>query len=153
MNKICLTLACVSIMISAMSQHSPLPDLNKLNWIQGTWTCSNPKPGRTLQEHWNKVSDEELRGYSLSMKGADTLSFEKMHILMKDNELFFVADVPENKKLIYFRITEINDSGFVCQNPDHDFPKQISYSVNGNKLKATISGNGKSIDYLFEQNK
>ncbi len=153
MNRIYLMLAFVSVVIPSMSQNSSRPNLSKLNWIQGTWISTNPKPGRTLQEHWDKFSDEELRGYSVSMKGTDTLSFEKMKILMKDNELYFVADVPENKKLIYFRLVEINESGFVCENPDHDFPKRISYSVNESKLKATISGNGKSIDYLFERNK
>ena len=30
-----------------------------------------------------------------------------------------------------------------------DFPKKITYRLVGDKLKATISGNGKLSDYLF----
>jgi hypothetical protein len=50
-------------------------------------------------------------------------------------------------------LTEITYTGFVCENPGHDFPKKISYHVEGHKLKAQISGDGKSVDYIFERAK
>jgi hypothetical protein len=62
-----------------------------------------------------------------------------------------VADVPENKEPVYFKLTTITDHSFTCENPQHDFPKTISYIKDGIKLKATISGNGKSIEYLFDR--
>jgi len=48
-------------------------------------------------------------------------------------------------------LISITDNSFVCENPQHDFPKKISYLKEGNKIKATISGDGKSFDYLFEK--
>ena len=56
-----------------------------------------------------------------------------------------------NQKPVYFKLTEITDIGFVCENQEHDFPKKIAYQLDGKKLKAQISGNGKVIDYLFEK--
>ena len=85
------------------------------------------------------------------MRGSDTLFVEKLRILIRENNVYYVADVPENQKLVYFKLTEISDKGFVCENPDHDFPKKVTYQLEGNQLKATISGDGKSVDYVFEK--
>jgi hypothetical protein len=83
------------------------------------------------------------------MQGEDTVFVEKIKIVVKDRELYYVADVPENKEPVYFKIVELGTTGFVCENPAHDFPKKISYQLSGADLKAQISGDGKSIDYLF----
>jgi hypothetical protein len=42
----------------------------------------------------------------------------------------------------------------VAENPQHDFPKKISYrKINETELQATISGGNKSISYLFQKTK
>ncbi len=42
------------------------------------------------------------------------------------------------------------NAGAFCQvNPEHDFPKKIAYKLTGKTIKATISDNDKSIDFLF----
>jgi hypothetical protein len=79
------------------------------------------------------------------------LFVEKLRIVVRDGNLHYVADVPENKMPVYFPFVELKKNSFVCENPDHDFPKRISYSLEGTTLKATISGDGKSIHYLFEK--
>lgn len=85
------------------------------------------------------------------MNGADTSFVEKLRIVTKDNKLYYVADVPENKESTYFLITGVTATSFICENPEHDFPKKIVYQHEGNTMKATVSGNGKSIDYFFER--
>lgn len=128
-----------------------LVNFNKLKWLEGTWNRTNNKPGKSGTERWVKTSSQELRGWGVAMKGSDTVFVEKLRILIKEDNVFYIADVPENEKLVYFKLTEISDSDFVCENPDHDFPKKIAYHLDGNKLKATVSGDGKSIEYLFER--
>jgi hypothetical protein len=49
-----------------------------------------------------------------------------------------VSDVPEDKQPVYFAITEITETGFTCENPQHDFPKKIMYRKEGNQLKANV---------------
>jgi hypothetical protein len=124
-------------------------NFNKLQWLTGTWNRTNTKPGRTAHERWEKKSDHELQGWGVNLKGQDTLFMEKLKIVIKDNAIYYVADVPENKEPVYFELTAISDTGFTCENPQHDFPKKIEYLLEGKVLKATISGNGKVIDYLF----
>ena len=83
------------------------------------------------------------------MKGADTSFVEKVKIVVKGGEIYYVADVPENSKPVDFKITSIDDKSFVCENPAHDFPKKIAYYKDGNNLRAVISGDGKEMEYLF----
>lgn len=123
----------------------------KLNWLIGTWERTNVKPGRAAHERWEKISENELLGYGVSLQGKDTVFMEKLRILIKQDSIVYVADVPENKKPVYFRLTEVTNSGFICENVKHDFPKKISYQLEGRKLKAQISGGGKTIDFLFER--
>jgi hypothetical protein len=126
-------------------------DFKKLDWLQGSWIRINSKPGRTTYETWQKISEFEWNGQGINMKGTDTALVENIKLIIKDNAIYYVADVPENKAPVYFKFTGINDNGFVCENPQHDFPKKISYQKEGDKLRAIVSGNGKSIDYLFER--
>ena len=126
-----------------------LDKFKKIKWLEGTWSRTNVKTGQSGHERWSKTAPFELRGYGVTMKGTDTLFTEKLRIVARENDLMYVADVPENEKPAYFKLTKITDMGFVCENPEHDFPKKIAYQREGNKLKATISGNGKAMDFLF----
>ena len=143
--KIIVTLVFVFLASGLFAQ----TDISKIEWLTGTWTRTNAKPGRAGAEVWSKKSASELTGRGVSLKGADTTFVEKLQIVAKDGKLFYVADVPENNSQTWFEFTEVTDKGFVCENPKHDFPKKIVYQLDGPSLKATISGDGTSMDYLF----
>ncbi len=123
----------------------------KLSWLSGTWNRTNVKPGQSGLEKWEQTSVFELRGLGISLQGQDTTFVEKLRIVTKDNTIVYVADVPENQKPVYFKLIHITDTSFVCENPDHDFPKKITYQLDGKILKAQVSGDGKAIDFLFER--
>jgi hypothetical protein len=147
-----LLLLILAFSISGWSQSPVGEDFTKLSWLEGTWIRTNiTKPGRSAHERWEKSGEQELHGYGVTMQGQDTVFLEKITVLIKDDAIYYVADVPQNQQPVYFKFTEITESGFVCENPEHDFPKKISYQLEGIKLKTQISGNGKVIDYLFER--
>ena len=154
MKKIHLLLVLMAFANHAVSQttsHQTNENFKKLSWLAGTWDRTNAKPGRSGRERWELTSTSELRGFGINLQGKDTTFIEKLRIIIKDDNIYYVADVQENEKPVYFKLTQITDVGFVCENPEHDFPKKITYHVNGNKLNAQISGDGKVIDYLFEK--
>ena len=154
MKTIQLLLILIAFSCSALGQKiskQTSENFKKLNWLVGTWNRTNTKAGRSGLEQWIKIGQQELLGTGVNMRDADTVFVEKLRIIVKDDYIAYVADVPENKKLVYFKLTEITKTGFVCENPDHDFPKKISYQLEGRKLKAQISGDGKVIEYLFEK--
>jgi len=140
--------------INSFSQKKDAKDeFMKLEWLIGTWNRTNNKPGRTANERWEKIKDYELRGFGVSFKGSDTAYVEKIKIVMKNDTIYYVADVPENNTLVYFKMTMISEDGFVCENPRHDFPKKIAYHRKDQSLKAQISGDEKEIDYYFDRQK
>ena len=115
---------------SGIAQSITEKDFSKLMWLEGHWKRTNAKPGRTASESWQNSKTNELVGIGVSLKERDTVFVEKLKILVKDNSIYYVADVAENKTPIYFKFTELTENGFVCENPDHDFPKKISYKTN-----------------------
>jgi Domain of unknown function (DUF6265) len=124
-------------------------DFQQLKWLQGEWKRVNAKPGNNDHERWTIVSSSELNGWGVSMNGRDTGFAEKLTLLVKDNTIFYVADTPDNKDPVYFKLTLLTKNSFVCENPAHDFPRKIAYYHKGNAMKAIISGNGKTIVYNF----
>ncbi len=146
---------CISLLAfcfqNLFAQTSTDNTFQKLRWLEGTWTRTNAKPGRSGHERWIKLSETEMQGWGVSMKGNDTSFVEKIKVVMKEGNIYYVADVPENKEPLYFKLIDITDNGFTCENPQHDFPKRIEYRLEGTKLKATISANDRSIEYLFER--
>ena len=151
-NNILLIILLLSLnYASGQANNQAAQDLKKLNWLLGTWYRTDTKPGRSGHERWEKINANELKGFGVNFKGADTTFMEKLHIVIKDDQIYYVGDVPENQKPVYFKLTEITDTGFVCENPAHDFPKKISYQLEGKTLKSQISGDGKAVNYLFEK--
>lgn len=147
---------CLLLVNTGFSQRpkrSAKDSFKKLEWVVGTWDRTNAKPGRTGREHWIKVSEDLLQGYGVSMKGNDTLFVEDVKLLIKDNEIYYVADIKENPNPVYFKLTKIESDEFVCENPDHDFPKKISYRLEGNSLKAITSGDGRENEFIFIRQK
>lgn len=146
-----LLLFLVQVIYSQSASKATSKDLPKLAWLQGTWNRLDTKPGRTAHESWTKKSDQEWQGLGVSLRGKDTAFVEKIGIVVKDDHLYYVADVQGNKQPVYFAFTAITENGFVCENAQHDFPKKIEYQQDGKKLKATISGDGKAMNFLFEK--
>jgi hypothetical protein len=145
-----ITIFFLPVASSAQNKDGVKTEFEKLYWLNGIWNQSNiTKPGKALVEQWVKSGDYEMRGQATTTQNSDTVYVERITLLIKDNTIYYVADVPQNKQPIYFKLTSITANGFVCENSEHDFPKKILYELSGSQLKATISGNGKSFDYLY----
>jgi Domain of unknown function (DUF6265) len=147
MIKLFVTIAFASIMANAYAQQenagTPVPE--NLHWLIGHWERTNSKAGRHGHERW----DSDFNGFGVTMAAQDTLFVETLRIVQKDSQLYYVADVPENKNPVYFKFTTLNERGFVCENKEHDFPKRIAYEVHGTNLKVMVSGDDKTIEFLF----
>lgn len=139
----------ITFLVVALSANAQ-SDWQKISWLLGKWERTQMKPGKSGVEIWEKVKTNEWRGRGISLNGTDTSFVEKLKVVEENGQLFYVSDVPENAKPVYFKITAASDSYFACENPQHDFPKKIEYRLQGtNGLKATISGNGQSMDFYF----
>lgn len=127
------------------------PSIKDLDWLTGRWTAIKNKPGKLRTERWEYLGSGRMEGYGTVKQGTDTTFHETMQIEDRDGILYFIAEVPENKTPVLFKITKTSPDGFDCENPLHDFPKKIIYRKISDTLNVNISGNGNSVDFVFRK--
>ena len=93
-------------------------------FLQGTWKMEN----KENFEHWDKLNDHTLKGFSYKVKDGQMAITEYLDITQKNNEIFYTATVLNQNqgKGIDFKMTK-TDSIVIFENHNHDFPKQIVY--------------------------
>ena len=147
MKKILLLAILLSAIITCHAQTKK--DLSKLRWLAGTWQSTDNKPGETDTETWQILSANAMTGTGITLKGKDTVFVEHLQLVVNGNNIYYMARVGKSTKAVPFKLTQLTASSFVCENPEHDFPKKISYQLVGDHIKASISGDGKTISYEF----
>lgn len=125
-------------------------ELDELRWLVGTWERTDMKPGKQGFEIWEQEG-LRLTGRGISMQGADTTFVEMLGVKIIDGELYYIAEVPQNPNPTLFKIVELRDGFVKCENPEHDFPKVITYERKQDQLLAVISGNGQAMSFSFQK--
>jgi len=95
-----------------------------------------------------------LSGKSFFIKENDTLFSETVRLAQHENDLFYIVTVPNQNeaKPVEFKLTSSTADYLVFENPEHDFPKKITYKlVTKDSLYAEISGDGKSQGFPFKK--
>lgn len=147
-----LIAAVLIILFINMSDSQYRKNLEELSWIADNWI--NTEGDMVSHEHWTKLSDTLFEGGSETIKNGDTIFAEKLKIVVKDNEIFYVADVKHNPAPVFFRLVQSDSNKAVFENPGHDFPQKITYELDGGDLHAYIEGPGKEgkwkkVDFYF----
>jgi uncharacterized protein YciI len=116
--KLILTFALIALTNMTFGQ------TNIPHFLQGTWKIENSES----YEHWDQLNDQTLKGFSYKIENGQMLVSEYLEITQKDNDVVYTATVINQNqgKGIDFKLTRA-DSVFLFENPDHSFPKEISY--------------------------
>lgn len=126
--------------------------LEKANWFLGKW--ENKTTEGTFSEEWKTENDSVLVGASYFINEKDTLFAETVRLEQQKNDLFYIVSVPNQneEKPVAFKLTSSTTDFLVFENPEHDFPKKITYKlVTKDSLFAEISGDGKSQGFPFRK--
>ncbi len=118
------------------------PQLRSAEWLLGTWAY-RPAPGKSIYETWTRSGGETLSGVSYMLKEKDTLVFETVKLVQKNEQLLYIATVRQqnNGVPVAFASKTVSDTELVFENLRHDFPQQIRYAgVGADSLVAEISG-------------
>ena len=115
-------------------------------WMIGEW-CKVSVDGVAM-EIWVKENDTVFKGKSFFVNGQDTTLSETITIKQEGSQVFLMPKVigQNGEQEVRFTLTATADHCLVFENPQHDFPQQISYrQINKDSLCAEISGkeNGK----------
>lgn len=121
-------------------------------FLEGTWKMVH----KENYEHWNKINDQALKGFSYKLQDGKMVISEYLDIVANGNKVTYTARVINQNqgKAIDFKLIRA-DSIFVFSNPQHDFPKEIIYQkLSDNELLVRVSdGDQKGFSYkMVRQN-
>jgi len=103
--------------------------LNDINWLLGTW--ENHTTSMALNESWVRLNDTVFVGIGTFMEGEDTLSSESIRLEQHGSDLYYVPVVSNQNQgePVQFKLKEKSQNHLVFENPTHDFPQNISYTL------------------------
>jgi hypothetical protein len=139
--KINLILLLLAIVSCKNSEANEKDKIKKNNWLLGKWE-SKVDEGN-LSENWKRLNDSTFQAESFFIKDKDTLHFEKVTLQQNGENLIYSATVKgqNDDKPVSFNMTSETDKKLVFENPKHDYPQKITYTlINKDSLVAEISG-------------
>lgn len=115
--------------------------IEKANWLIGEW--QNNSETEKVTEIWEKENDSVYVGKSYSLRNADTISSERIRLEEHRDKLFYIPVVKNQNagEVVKFTLVSSDANQLAFENPAHDFPQKISYSlITTDSLFAEISG-------------
>jgi hypothetical protein len=118
----------------------------------GTWQMKTKKG--FICERWTKANTNELRSIGFKVIGADTVIEERVRVIKKDNDIYYVPTVTgqNSGKEVFFKLTSTTNGEYIFTNPEHDFPQRVVYQlIAPDSLHAWVDGqyNGKYVKQDF----
>ena len=117
-------------------------ELEKASFLIGNWQKTDSTG--TLEETWKTENDSTYLASSYFVQNKkDTLHSEQIELIENNKNLIYKATIKgeNNNQPVAFQLTDADDSLLVFENPKHDYPQKITYTLQkNNTLKATISG-------------
>ena len=138
--KTTLILLLLAIVSCKNSEKDEKDKIKSANWLLGKW--STKTADGDLSEKWIQLNDSTFQGESFFIKGKDTLHSESIVLQQNGEELIYNATVKgqNENKAVAFNMTAGTEKQLVFENPKHDYPQKITYSlINKDSLVASIS--------------
>ena len=116
------------------------PALAPLNWWLGDWQSGGGScgAGPRYREHWLAVSGA-MYGVAFSEQGFEVMIVDDGEGPVADGILRFIA-IPQGLRQVEFKQREVGKRTVTFANPEHDDPKQITYSRETDQLRAVLFG-------------
>ena len=133
-----LVIFCLLLLTThASTQTTTLADLT---WISGDWQTA-PGGRAQIEEHWKLAAGASMMGMGRTVAGDKTVEFEYLRIEQRADGIYYVAHPKGRCPGTDFKLTRASATEAVFENPQHDFPKRITYRKGADdSLTATIDG-------------
>ena len=118
-----------SLAISGESQSG------EFGWLAGCWAT----PDSSALEVWVVDSERSLSGFSVSISDNRVGSYEILTIEQSEEGTWLYTAHPSGQASATFQAVQFGETSVVFANPDHDYPQEIRYRRDGDRLKATVS--------------
>jgi Domain of unknown function (DUF6265) len=119
------------------------PTLADLAFMAGCWRGPSGD-GTTIEEYYTAPAENLMLGVSRYTKARRVTSYEFTTIALEGGEIVLTPR-PAGQQPAPFRLTRLDSTGAVWENPAHDFPTLIAYRRGpGDSLVARIEGPGRN---------
>ena len=129
---------------------APLPGrIAQLDWLGGTWIGTGTTS--TFEERWTPPSGGSMLAVARSIRANGVMnSFEFLCIAQRQGGLVYQAMPNGRQPATDFTMTKLEGTSVTFENPAHDFPKMIKYTLGADgTLEAVISGTEKQKPQTF----
>lgn len=129
--------------------------LSEISWIAGDWQTA-PGGRAQVEEHWTNAAGGTMMGLSRTVAGEKTVEFEYLRIEQRADGIYYVAHPKARCPGTDFKLTKASATEAVFENPQHDFPKRITYRKTADdSLTASIDGGEgtKAMSFAFRRMK
>ena len=122
-------------------QPAPPPAITKLAWLAGRWRLE--QGGRVIDEQWMAPAAGVMLGMARTVVKGKVVEHEFVQIREgPGGDLFCIAQ-PSGQKEAAFQLKSLSDTEAVFENPQHDYPQKISYTLKADgSLLAALEGPG-----------
>jgi hypothetical protein len=135
-------LATLAVAVAMAQERRPAAraTIADVAWLEGVWELERPTVN--IEERWMPAAGGAMLGVSRTIKGDRMDAFEYLRIVEHDGGLVYVAQ-PNGRPPTEFVLTAVGPRTAAFENPAHDFPKMITYTLREDgTLEARISDGG-----------
>ena len=149
-----LTAAMMAAALGCWTMASPLPQaragIADLARLAGTRV--GDAGSARIEERWTPAAGGAMLAVSRTVKDGRMVAFEFLRIVERDGGLVYVAQ-PQGRPPTDFVLTALKGRTARFENPSHDFPKVIEYSLGADGvLQARVSDGGKNAEmFVFRR--
>jgi hypothetical protein len=123
--------------------------ISQLEWLAGTW--SGTAGTTTFEERWAPPAGGSMLALSRTLRGGAMSAFEFLCIVERNGGLVYQAMPNGRQPATDFTLTNMEATSLTFENPAHDFPKMIRYTLGGDgTLEAVISGTASQKPQTFK---
>ena len=108
---------------------------HELAWLVGCWTTTD----KSAQEVWIDDGDGALAGFGVAIGDNSVKFYEILTIRRNEDGSLVYSAFPSGQASTSFTATEVAANSVVFVNVDHDYPQEIRYQRDRDRLSATIS--------------
>lgn len=104
----------------------------RLYALEGKWIMKTKKGA--IGEEWSKINKDHLQNHGYMIRGKDTIITERVALKNIKEGIFYTSTVEDqnNQQPVSFRLTSAVNNIFIFENPQHDYPKRITYQLISN---------------------
>jgi len=125
--------------------------LDGLAWLGGCWGADDSRG--SAEECWMGPRGGVMLGVHRDVSPSGQVFFEFLRIEAREGGVFYLAS-PKGRPPTPFKLVRLEDQSATFENPEHDFPQRIQYSLDavGPLLRVrigTINEDGESTEWTW----